>query len=430
MKPKNKLQAQVLALSKKLPSISETQVKWAYQNCMLHIGQRTKKGVVSCLECGHSWTDTTTEKHCTCPHCGTKLQVSDTRQRVFKEYEYFCIVTACGGFQVLRFFYIQSYAKVGKKAQYFHSEVIQRWIAPNGKFATMARLRPMTCFADTWIFQSAMEIRPEKTLYNAIPICIYPRQRLIPELKRSGYKRPIDKITPFDLFRTLLLHSRAETLLKAGQTKLLTFFAGRGFDKINNYWSSVKICLRNGYTIEDVSMWCDYIDLLRFFGKDLHNAKYVCPADLKAEHDLYVKKKREWQERERRAENQKKALENEAIFKEMKSRFFGIQFTDGVIEVRTLDSVEEIMHEGDAMHHCVFASEYHLKPDSLILSACVNGQRIETVEFSLSQMQVLQSRGVCNKNTEYHDQIINLVEKNIRLFQKQKRKKRLQKIAA
>jgi hypothetical protein len=59
-----------------------------------------------------------------------------------------------------------------------------------------------------------------------------------------------------------------------------------------------------------------------------------------------------------------------------------------------------------------------LKPDSLILSACINGQKIETVEFSLSQMRVVQSRGVCNKNTEYHDQIIELVKKNRRLIQK------------
>jgi hypothetical protein len=413
MKPKSKLQQQVFELSKKLPSISETQVKWAYQHCMPHIAKKTKKGL-TCLECGHLWQDSNGNvKECVCPHCHAKLQIDCTKRRVFKDYEYFCIVTACGGLQVLRFFYIQSYAKAGQQAHYFHSEVVQKWIAPNGKYATIARLRPMSCFADTWLFGSALEIRPERPLYNIMPTRIYPRQQLIPELKRSGYKKPIYKITPSDLFRTLLLHNRAETLLKAGQTELLTLFAGRGFDKINSYWSSVKICIRNGYTVEDASIWLDYIDLLHFFGKDFHNAKYVCPADLKDEHDRYVKKKRDWQEAERRAENRKKALESEAIFREMKSMFFGICFTDGEIEVRMLNSVEDIMIEGDVMHHCVFASEYHLKPDSLILSACINGQRIETVEFSLSQMRVMQSRGVCNQNTEYHDRIIALVNKKM-----------------
>lgn len=415
MKPKNKLQQQVIALSKNhLPAISETQVKWAYQNCILHIAKRTKKGL-TCLACGHSLKDKDSDaKECVCPHCHAKLHIDSTKRRVFKDYEYFCMITVCGGFQVLRFFYVQAYQKAGEKAAYFHSEVVQKWIAPNGKYATVARLRPLTCFTDTWQFNSPLELRPEKQFYNVIPTCIYPRQKLIPEIKRSGYKKPIDKITPFDLFRTLLLNSKAETLLKAGQDKLLTFFAGSDFKKINDYWSSVKICLRNSYIIEDASIWLDYIDLLRFFGKDLHNAKYVCPADLKAGHDRYVEKKREWQEQQRRAENRKKALENEAIFKEMKSKFFGIKFTDGLIEVRMLDSVEDIMREGDVMHHCVFVNEYHLKPDSLILSACINGQKIETVEFSLSKMQVVQSRGVCNKNTEYHERIIKLVTKNKR----------------
>jgi hypothetical protein len=49
----------------------------------------------------------------------------------------------------------------------------------------------------------------------------------------------------------------------------------------------------------------------------------------------------------------------------------------------------------------------------------MDGQRLETVEFSLSRMQVIQSRGYANKNTEYHDRIINLVKKNSRLFKKQ-----------
>lgn len=66
-------------------------------------------------------------------------------------------------------------------------------------------------------------------------------------------------------------------------------------------------------------------------------------------------------------------------------------------------------------HHCV--GSYHSKNDSLILSACIDGQKIETVELSLSQLRVIQSRGICNKNTEYHTQIINLVESNIAQIQ-------------
>ena len=124
------------------------------------------------------------------------------------------------------------------------------------------------------------------------------------------------------------------------------------------------------------------------------------------------------QERERREEKRRNAFKSEQKFHEMKSRFFGIEITDGIIQIRMLESVEEIMHEGDRMHHCLFASNYHLRPDSLILSACINGKPMETVEFSLSKMEVVQCRGLQNKNTEYHSQIVELVNKNKRMIKR------------
>jgi DNA-directed RNA polymerase subunit RPC12/RpoP len=422
MKPKNKFQKEVFELSQKLPHVTKVQKEWAFQNCIEHIGRKSAKGIITCMECGHTFPGNSHLADALlgtdCPECSVKLKVSTTRKRIFRQSKYFCLVTGKGNFQVLRLFIIRYYAKAGQKAQYFISEVVQRWIAPNGKSATVARLRPMSYHDDTWCFWSMLEIRPEKDHHNIIPTCVYPRRKLIPELKRSGYRGENYTLGHFTLFQTLLSDSRAETLLKAGQTGLLKFFAGNGFNRIDNYWASIRICIRNGYIVDDASLWSDYIDLLRFFRKDLHNAKYVCPADLKEEHDRYVQKKRDWQESIRREEARKKAMESEAVFKETKSRFFGIQFTDGVIRVRMLESVEEIMQEGDTLHHCVFANEYHLKPDSLILSARIDGRPIETIEFSLSKMQIVQCRGIRNKITEYHDRIINLVMKNKWLIQK------------
>ena len=420
MKPKNKFQKQVFELSKTLAPITNVQKEWAFQNCIKHIGRKTAKGIITCMECGHAFQGSShladallgTE----CPECFAKLQVMNTRKMVFKQSAYFCIITTKEIFQVLRFFLIKYNAKAGQKADYFISEVLQRWIAPNGKYETIARMRPMSYYDDAWRFDTKLEIRPERDHYYSHPTCVYPKQRLIPELKRSGYKGDNIGLSYLTLFRTLLTDSRAETLLKAGQIEVLQRFAGKNFQSINDYWNTIKICIRNNYYIEDASIWQDYINLLRFFGKDLRNAKYVCPADLTAEHDRYVKKKREWQKREDREKKQKKALEDEKKFLEMKSRFFGIQFTDGIIQIRMLESVEEVMHEGDMMHHCVFTNEYHLKPDSLILSACVNGKPMETIEFSLSEMKVVQCRGLQNKNTEYHDQIIELVKKNKRMI--------------
>ena len=88
--------------------------------------------------------------------------------------------------------------------------------------------------------------------------------------------------------------------------------------------------------------------MLRFFGKDLHNAKYVCPDNLKAEHDRYVAKKA-------KADTQleiEKQLAKKDSFRNAKAKFFGLIFSDGLINVWGFESVAEIMSEGKAMRYC------------------------------------------------------------------------------
>ena len=96
--------------------------------------------------------------------------------------------------------------------------------------------------------------------------------------------------------------------------------------------------------------------------------------------------------------------------------FLNLTFTDGLLFVHVLQSVDEFYEEGKEMQHCVFSNAYYNKEYSLILSATINGKRIETIEVSLKTFQIVQSRGLCNANTEYHDRIINLVNDNINLI--------------
>lgn len=419
MKARNKFQQQVVKTSKTLPSITKAQVRWGYENAVEHIGQRSKKGKITCTNCGHSWqgtgylVDMLTD--CNCPNCKVKLTVKTTQKRTFRSCGYMTIATVHKGYQVLRTIMIKSFAKIGNPTVFIHSEVMQRWIAPNGKYCTFAKLRQTmgTMYYDAWIFHSDLELRQEKEVYNRIYTGeIYPRQKFIPELKRTQFGKYIHLTRPLDLLTSLLSDNRMETLLKTEQTELLKLFLKDKSRKIADYWASIRICNRNGYIIRDASLWCDYIDNLRFFGKDLHNAKYVCPHDLHKEHDKYMDKKA-------KADAQKeieKLREKEPDFLKSKGKFFGILFSDGVITVKVLESIEEMILEGKLMHHCV--GDYYSKENSLILSARIEGKRIETVEVSLSKLEVIQSRGVCNKNTEYHDRIIKLVNKNISQIEK------------
>lgn len=425
MKPQNKFQAQVVEASKTLPKLTKEQIEWGYGNGIDHIGHRTEKGVITCTKCGHSWqgagylVEILTDCHC--PNCQARLKVETTKKRTFNARYYMTVVTAHAGYQVLRSVMLFCSVKVGETIKYDYSEVMQRWIAPNGKHCTFAKLRQTmgTCYYDAWIFHTDLELRSENSnnkfyinVYDKIYTgVVYPRMKLIPELKRTGYKKAFYGQKPLDLFRTLLTDSRVETLMKTGYTKLLKCIMDSGWKNIDKYWQSVRICIRNGYKIKDATLWCDYIDFLRFFGKDLCNAKYVCPIDLKAEHDRYMQKKAK---ADAQAELEKQ-LEKEAEFRAIKAKFFGLIFSDGQISVRVLESVQEIVAEGQAMHHCV--GSYSTKEDSLILSATIDGERIETIEVSISKLRVIQCRGLCNKNSKHHSQILSLVNNNMLLIE-------------
>ncbi len=421
MKPKNNFQQQVVKASKKLPRLTAEQIEWGYRNCIQHIARRTKKGVITCTACGHEWRDNTKKKKCTCPHCEIKLKIEDTLKRTFYDYQYLGIITTCEGFQVVRFLFIECNMKVGLNASYSHTEAVQRWLAPDGNNATIARLRPtpMGHVVTGWSYSSHLELRTDNDKkYGIVPTLIYPKQEVIPQLKKCGYKKHIHNINPFLLFRTLLNDNRMEVLFKTGQISLFKEFFFEKWRKMDKYWAAIRICIRNNYKVKDAIQWLDYMDLLIHFGKDLHNAHYVCPVDINREHDVLMNRKNKQEAREEKEKNFKKFLENEPKYKEAKENFFGLQFSDGLIRVRVLESVEEIMIEGKALHHCVYTNNYYLKDDSLILSATTeDGYRLETVEVSLSRMEIKQCRGLCNKTTKYHNRILKLVEKNFPLIQ-------------
>ena len=266
-----------------------------------------------------------------------------------------------------------------------------------------------------------MAIRNDNEAYRyAAYSPIYPKFKVTDTLRRNGFENDFHDIAPTILIPSILSDSRAETLLKAGRAEHLKYFLNnsRTFDAC---WQSYKVATRNGYDIEDISIWCDYVDMLLRLGKDIHSPKYVCPTDLHREHDRRQNELHQQRDKEEIEKKRKKAMEDEKRFQELKSKFFGIRFTDGTIQVHVLESVQEHLEEGTAMHHCVFSNEYYLKEKSLILSATIEGRRIETIEVNLDTLKVVQSRGVCNKNTEYHDQIVSLVNANRKLIRQRMR---------
>lgn len=440
MKPRTKLQREVKSLSESLPRISEKLEPWAIETCTAHIGYATKKRVV-CMDCGGRFeSDLVVRKRATCPHCETKLQIIVSRQTTNKQTVYYATAEVHGEFQVIRNFVMYSYHKADKKARYCTYEVLQHWLRNDGKHEVVARNHTLNWYCDSW--NGNMEIRKEyrpywsnsaSNKYDVYPMRYHPEAEFMPKWKMYGINSKLQGLTFMEAVSILPVDSQAETLIKAKQFALLGE-CRRG--KIGPNWPSIKICLRNKYKVNDATLYLDYLDLLRYFRKDLHNAHYVCPKNLKREHDRLVEKKRKEEELKSAERKRIKQLRDEEIFKKLKSMFFGLRFSKGDIEVRVLESVKEHLEEGDRMKHCAFTNEYYLKEHSLIFSALVNGKPTETVEVDLRDLKVVQSRGLQNKNTEYHDEIVKLVNSNMDLIKeriqpkKPIRKKKLQTAAA
>lgn len=260
---------------------------------------------------------------------------------------------------------------------------------------------------------------PDK--YDINTAFVYPYRRVLPVLRRNGFTMRFNALSPNEVMKLVLTDREAETLIKNRQYALLEYKSKRLYKEFcMPYAHSVRVAIRNKYIVKDASMWYDYLELLSYFHLDTHNAHYVCPANLKQEHDILLRRKHRVVRQRLIEQKRKEIAQWEVLYRKEKERFFGLCFADDNVFVKVIQSVAEMEEEGDKMHHCVFTMDYYKKTDSLILSArsVRDGVRIETVEVSLRSFKVVQSHGLQNSYTPYHDEIIKLVEKNMDIIKK------------
>ena len=72
-------------------------------------------------------------------------------------------------------------------------------------------------------------------------------------------------------------------------------------------------------------------------------------------------------------------------------------------------------NEGKTQAPSVFGSGYHKKADTLYYPT-IDGWIIETVEVDFANPRSGAVSRQCNQNSEYHDRIIDLVNKNANLI--------------
>lgn len=425
MKARNKYQELIEKLAAKLPALNQSQIEWATMHCFPNIGIKTGKAKGWCTQCGSELVIGKNGK-VVCPYCGARLKMEEGKLRVYKGRSYFIVLTTIGGFQVCRNFFFEKVSRRKGTTEISFFECVQNWIDADGKETVRAlRTSPFPLYYDIWDRESEISFKYKNMAnYHKYDIdgYLYPRVKLLPLFKRNGFKtKYAEKYPPLNcLFSMLATDREAEMLIKQNQFSLLYHKYRMNIREFGLPDKSIKIASRHGYQVKDASMWLDHIKLLEFFGLDTRNPHYICPADLNIEHDLLVQKKALAEAKAKLAKEIEEAkVDWDDKYKEMKAPYLGICFGNENITITVIQSVAEMAKEGAAMHHCVFSCEYYKKADSLILSAKDKaGNRIETIEISLSTFEIVQSRGLQNQNTPHHEEILNLVRSNMQLFKK------------
>lgn len=413
MRPRNDKEREIVSLSGKLAPISEYTKRYLIRHAykpVIYKG-RTKHW---CSECGTPIKGNDAVNGYVCPVCGKRLCVDKYEMKSchFDDKKYAQVLSVNGGYQLIRTFIICKHTGWRVNPTYDFHEVAQDWISADGSRKVMARTRNvLSGYCDSFILDSDIEIKDTRNFqYNFSPWAVRVLG-VLPVIKRNGFDGT-HEIRTSKLLVSLIKDRISEILIKNRQYMMLEYHIDN--HNVDRYEKELRICIRHKYVIENPNMWVDTIRMMSELGMDTHNPKFICPENLTSMHDDVLRKYDRHLEKEREKRDLERLAEREESYMKMHNAYFGLCFTDGEITISTLQSVADIYDEAKHMHHCVFASEYDQRPDSLIMSARDNdGNRIETIEVNTCMMKLMQSQGPCNKDTKYHERIISLVNSHM-----------------
>lgn len=427
---KTQIEREVMKLSKKVGAITDVQKNWAHDSLLEHLVFTSGKRYW-CSTCGHEFSlvcedagEALASGKCVCPECGQESMLIQSRKKTHWDGRYFQIVTTFRGWQLIRYFFIEHRCHAGEQMWWNYREVFQKWCKPGQQTVTIGhRLTafPYRSRCPFSMWSNMMTVKHSDWYGEWMELSVYPRTMILPFYKKIGVRKNETRIPASVLLSKVFSNPYTEFLYKQGDIETLQEALSE-MDGVTYWYPSIKIALRHRYDFGNIRNYLDYLQSLRRLGRDTRNPKYICPPDMKAaEADVsrelsirYEKARRERQkiyEEERRHEEERRVLRLEKAkesFAKRIAKFASLDLTDGEIEIKPLMSIQDFIDEGNAMHHCVFTNEYYAEPNSLILSARKDGERVETIEVDLTNFSIAQCYGKYNQLTDKHAQIIAL----------------------
>ena len=313
---------------------------------------------------------------------------------------------------------------LGKKAEYSFDVVCINALSDDNKIMTFGR---ETIFSYSYVEYPWTSKTPSiknyiENKHSLYTKYIYPVMKYRDIYKQRGFEGMFFDYSPTFFLTRLLYDKRVETILK---WKIPTYLDAI-ISVYHNFtddiiWRYIKICNRNNYIPYDIDIWIDYLNMISKYKEDISNAYYLCPANLKAEHDKWDAKIKS----DRKKEQDKALFEKQLAIKQgyktfaLKNKAFkGLEINNENIKITYLDNIKKYERIGESLYICIHSSKYWDRKNSIILIAYVDDKPQECIEVLLNPIQIKQINGYDNTPSDYQDQIKTILKNNFHKINK------------
>lgn len=416
MKAKTKIDKDIVSLSHKLKPLTLKELKYLKVNLAdrLYMISRNR---IYCSYCGHKDIEDRYKKqedNLICPVCRSSLK----RAKYLREHDGFFVsrTLLLDKYQVVQNFEITEIHKKGLPVKLYWQTLNAFFILPNGKWSMISKL--ISRYNLNANHASLLEPRKKNTklVYVRHFTSHVFNKGIHPLLKRNGLD--IEKFnanTKLKAFNRLCIDlftdNNVEYLLKVEQWEILHNYLME--DHIKGYLPEIKIVIRHNYTITDIKMWCDYIDLLEYFNKDLHSPYYLCPANLKEVHDRYVIKKRKEERAKDLAEQNAKIETYNSMYIERLGKLLSLKFENQKVVIEPFKNVYQFRDLGERLKLCIYENQYFNKNNILLFTAIdKKEQKTEVLAVNLEHISLSEIRGYDNEDSVLKPAAVRLIAKH------------------